>query len=512
MMQVISNSCAPTRVLVSVEVLTRRVESKHAVAATFALLALGTGIGAGDAFARPPADPGPRGGPAGAGAPIANLSQDQGSFFTAGLAQFAEVEGVVLPSPGNGGLGPTFNGNSCAMCHSQPAIGGTSPSVNPQVALATFNGASNTLPFFVAPTGPAREARFKYFYRNPGAGPSNVSASRSRQPLDLDAPDGSVHDLFTIVGRTDAPSACTGMVLPQPDFNQAQADNNLALRIPTPVFGSGLIETISDATILQSFADTAASRAALGIRGSPNRSGNDTTITRFGWKAQNKSLLLFAGEAYNVEMGITNELFPNERGFGGVPPPAACLGNLLPEDETNVVPVGATTDTSNVPSDIQNFAIFMRFLDQPTPACTISGPAANCSTSIQNGLAQFTTTGCALCHTPSMTTDPSDFTVNQPGLSNVQANLFSDLLLHHMGENLNDGITQGAAGPDQFRTAPLWGIGQRLYFLHDGRTSDLLAAIKAHASRGSEANGVIRNFNALPAQSKQDLLNFLRSL
>ncbi len=80
-------------------------------------------------------------------------------------------------------------------------------------------------------------------------------------------------------------------VLPQPDFNQAQADNNLALRIPTPVFGLGLIETISDATILKSFAATAASRAALGIRGSPNRSGNDGTITRFGWKAQNKSVI-----------------------------------------------------------------------------------------------------------------------------------------------------------------------------------------------------------------------------
>ncbi len=223
--------------------------------------------------------------------------------------------------------------------------------------------------------------------------------------------------------------------------------------------------------------------------------------------------MLFAGEAYNVEMGITNELFPNERGFGGVPPPAACLGNLVPEDETNFLPSsdtsGVATDTSNVPSDIEDFSIFMRFLDQPTPACTISGPASNCSTSIQDGLAQFKAAGCALCHTPSMTTDASDFT---PGLSHVQANLFSDLLLHHMGEGLNDGITQGAAGPDQFRTAPLWGIGQRLFFLHDGRTSDLLVAIKAHASPGSEANGVIQNFNRLSAIQQQDLLNFLRSL
>jgi CxxC motif-containing protein (DUF1111 family) len=111
-----------------------------------------------------------------------------------------------------------------------------------------------------------------------------------------------------------------------------------------------------------------------------------------------------------------------------------------------------------------------------------------------------------------MTTGNSSFTVNPPGLTNVVANLFSDLLLHHMGDGLADGISQGNAGPDQFRTAPLWGIGQRVFFLHDGRTSDLLAAIKAHASRGSEANVVIQNFNRLTESQKQDLFNFLRSL
>jgi CxxC motif-containing protein (DUF1111 family) len=487
-----------------------RIELKYAAVAKFMLLALGMLIGAASAVAQ--TDPGPRGGTPGAGAPIANLSPDQARFFATALAQFTEVEDVALPSPGNGGLGPTFNGNACSMCHSQPAVGGTSPNVNPQVAVATLNNASNTLPSFVTSTGPVREARFKYFYSSPGGWQTNFFGSRSRGALDLDAPDGSVHDLFTIAGRTDAPPGCTSTVLPQPDFNQAQADNNLALRIPTPVFGLGLIEAISDYTILHSFALTAPLRAPLGILGSPNRSGNDATITRFGWKAQNKSGLMFAGEAYNVELGVTNELFPNERGFGGAPPPLACVGNLVPEDETNFLPIGITTDTSNVPSDIEDFSIFMRFLDQPTPACTISGPTPNCSPSIQNGLARFKTIGCALCHTPSMTTDASDFTVNPPGLSKVQAKLFSDLLLHHMGEGLNDGITQGAAGPDQFRTAPLWGIGQRLFFLHDGRTSDLLAAIKAHASRGSEANAVIRNFNGLTETQQQDLLNFLRSL
>jgi CxxC motif-containing protein (DUF1111 family) len=91
-------------------------------------------------------------------------------------------------------------------------------------------------------------------------------------------------------------------------------------------------------------------------------------------------------------------------------------------------------------------------------------------------------------------------------------NLFSDLLVHHMGTVLADGITQGSAGPDEFRTAPLWGLGERVYFLHDGRTSNLLAAIQAHASSGSEANNVVQQFNALSSAQQQNVLNFLRSL
>jgi CxxC motif-containing protein (DUF1111 family) len=103
-------------------------------------------------------------------------------------------------------------------------------------------------------------------------------------------------------------------------------------------------------------------------------------------------------------------------------------------------------------------------------------------------------------------------------LSNVQANLFSDLLLHHMGLGLADNVSQGIAHGDEFRTAPLWGLGQRIFFLHDGRTADLLQAIENHSSRGdhqypdSEANAVIDAFRKLPEPEKQDLLNFLRSL
>jgi CxxC motif-containing protein (DUF1111 family) len=128
----------------------------------------------------------------------------------------------------------------------------------------------------------------------------------------------------------------------------------------------------------------------------------------------------------------------------------------------------------------------------------------------------FVSTGCALCHTPALSTGLATAGGRGkppvPALTGKQVPLFSDLLVHHMGSGLADGITQGGAGPDEFRTAPLWGLGQRVYFLHDGRTSNLIQAITAHASQGSEANQIVRNYTTLSAQDQQDLINFLRSL
>ena len=89
---------------------------------------------------------------------------------------------------------------------------------------------------------------------------------------------------------------------------------------------------------------------------------------------------------------------------------------------------------------------------------------------------------------------------------------FSDFEIHHMGTNLADNVSQGGAGGDQFRTAPLWGLGQRIFLLHDGRTTNLLAVIQAHEGNGSEATQVEENFDALSPSQQQDLLNFLRSL
>jgi CxxC motif-containing protein (DUF1111 family) len=440
----------------------------------------------------PQVDPGPRGGGASAGAPFNSVAANNPTtilaFFNDAQDRFEEVNSVfgTIPGEPDGGLGPRFNSRSCVACHSQPATGGTSPATNPQVADATAHGATNTVPSFITINGPVREARFKFFLD--GAG----------NPITT-APDGGVHALYTIAGRSDA-STCTSSVIAQPNFANAVAKNNVIFRIPTPLFGSGLIENIDESELLA----YQGAGLSLGISGTFNRAGGDGTISRFGWKASVKSLEAFSGGAYNIEMGVTNELAPQERPSpnedraSGLPAP--CKLNATPEDHTNF-----NTTAVGTPSDAVMFAMFMRLLKPPDKSPTVPGG----SLSIINGEALFTEVGCAACHKATFTTRPSSIT---PDLGNATVRLWSDLQIHRMGTGLADNITEGAAGGDQFRTAPLWGLGQRLFFLHDGRTSNLLTAISAHSSTGSEANSVILNFNALSATDKQHLLNFLRSL
>ena len=436
-----------------------------------------------------PVDPGVRhdssdGGPP---IPLPGLASDELSYFQDGFARFTEVE--VVAGGANNGLGPRFNSNQCSSCHLYPTVGGSSPPKNPLSDVASADGARNLVPWFIAANGPVREARF-------------VQSNGLR--------DGGVHDLFVVTGRADA-GQCN---ISQPDFGSpgdpmsGQGGNhNVIFRIPTPNFGAGLIEAIPDSAILANMNADVGLKSQLGIQGHANSllggtvnlSANDGTITRFGWKAQNKSLVIFAGEAYNVEMGISNEVFPQERDET-----PSCRGQVAtPEDANNF-----STGSPGTLSDVEAFANFMRMLAPPAPAAS--------TPSTVNGRAQFVSVGCAYCHTPSLKTGTAirsgSSRTPSAALSGKQANLFSDLLLHHMGPGLADGITQGAAGPDEFRTAPLWGLGKRIFFLHDGRTTDLLAAIQDHSSPGSEASVIIQRFNSLSADEQQDLLNFLRSL
>jgi hypothetical protein len=423
------------------------------------------------------------------------------------------------------GLGARHNADQCFVCHAQPTLGGSGGFIvpnpgqgtpqlpeNPLFRLVPLRfGKQNTVPSFELQYGPIREVRFQY----------NADSTR----------DGGVHQLWTVKGITKDPTI-PNCALTQPNFAAQNSAGNLSFRIPLQMLGLGLIESIQDRAILASFNSTASQRAALGITGHPNRSGNDGTITRFGWKAQNKSITMFAGEAYNVEMGITNELFPT-----ATEEDPNCQGPDKPEPNdvtrTQNDDVGPPANQSfnnplHILADWMQFQLLMRFTDGPQPD-------PNPSASAQHGKVVFNNIGCALCHTPQLVTAP---VMNSAVLQNRPVNLFSDMLVHHMGAGLADNIIQGAAGPDEFRTVPLWGVGQRLFFLHDGRTSDLLQAILAHFSSAtyaytaassttdssvptsiatpaypaSEANAVITKFKALSKSDKQSILDFLRSL
>jgi hypothetical protein len=508
------------------------------------MLALQAGTGAG--WAQPlPRDPGMRAGPPSAGQPLGGLAPIELEMFKEGQQRAIQLEGVcddcadtvigsfVDPEKANlitltnsSGLGVRFNGDQCTACHNQPALGGSGgfmvpnpedpsarhrPEENPMFDLIPHRkGATNYVPSFITRFGPIREVRF------------------ARKPDGR--PDGGVHQLFTVVGRSDVfppgqADTCTAAVLAQPDFETEYRNGNVRFRIPLQLFGLGMLDGIQDREILRRHDETAAIRARLGIAGLPNRSGNDGTITRFGWKAQNKSIAMFAGEAYNVEMGITNDLFPQATDEN----PRCTADKSEPNDITRLDADDsrnqAFDNPRHEPPDWLMFAMFMRFLDAPKPA-PLSASATRGKELFGEGPAQ-PGIGCFACHTPTMVTPPQSET---HALESRNVHAYSDLLTHHMGKGLADDITQGLATGDMFRTTPLWGAGQRRFFLHDGRTDDLLQAIEEHASAGmecgdatsspgaepcygpSEANQVVSRFRTLPAADQQAVLDFVRSL
>ena len=485
-------------------------------------------------------DPGLRGGPPGAGAPLPGLTAVEQQVFAEGLQRLIQLEAVcdqcsdrtlgsfVDPAMANlvtetnsSGLGTRFNGDQCSVCHNHPALGGSGgfvvpnpqdpvslqrPPENPMFDLIPHRkGATNVVPSFIQQFGPIREVRF------------------ARKPDGT--PDGGVHQLFTIVGRSDAfppgqGAGCNATVLAQPDFETELRRGNLRFRIPLQLFGLGIIDGIQDREIMSRHAATAQLRAQLGIAGVPNRSGNDGTITRFGWKAQNKSLAIFSGEAYNVEMGVTNDVFPQATDET----PECTVNKSEPNDIMRMDDNDARNQSFFNPNhqapDWLMFAMFTRLLDAPAPAAF--------SHSAQRGQALFGAgpdapgIGCVACHTATLQTPPQSETA---ALQSLTVHPYTDLLIHHMGRGLADDITQGLATGDMFRTTPLWGVGQRRFFLHDGRSADLLQAIRSHYSPAmacdgsrpdcygaSEANAVIARFNALHKQDQQAILDFLRAL
>jgi CxxC motif-containing protein (DUF1111 family) len=331
------------------------------------------------------------------------------------------------------GLGPIFNDSSCAVCHNAPTLGGASRRVVTRFG-ATTNGIFDPL------------------------------TTRGGSLLQARATDPAFRE-----------------VLPR-------NANTVAQRVTTPVLGAGLIEAIPDATLIAA----AAKQTTDGVHGRVSLLNDVTTGTqrvgRFGWKAQQATLLAFSADAFVNEMGITNRFFPEENAPNGNATLLAQADQIQdPEDE-----VDATTGKG----DVDRAADFMRLLAAPTRGAS--------SAAVIAGERLFTSINCTACHTPSLTTGPSTVAA----LSNKTVSLYSDLLLHDMGA-LGDGIVQGTAGARDMRTAPLWGVGARPAYLHDGRTTSLDAAIRAHAG---EAAASRTRYTQLPAASQQQLVAFLRSL
>jgi CxxC motif-containing protein (DUF1111 family) len=427
-------------------------------------------------------DPGPRF-PFNAGQPLPGVLNNPtlGTPFQTGQDLFIGLVQISSTSS-PGGAGPLYNAPGCGLCHGGGGnIGGGSPSINPQgpngQAVNFFFGTKNVAPSFEVANGPALQVILK----------------RSVAGF----PAGSVQQLFTIAGASGVPSTCT---ISQPNFAAELAAGDIALRQPSQVLGTGLIDNISAQTLMQNLNDTASQRKTLGIGGVLNLVNDQ--VGKFGWKAQVASLTTFNGLALGRELGVTNLLFPIENDPND--PAGDCVVNPIPEDGNAFLTVPNGPQLQLLP----NLTLWEMLTDQPQPQPTAQQPA-----DVSEGQALFGTVGCTLCHTPSMTTAKSSLAP----LSQVQANLYSDLALHHMGACLADGTSQGQASSDMFRTSPLWGAGTRTFFLHDGRTTNIWRAVEDHscvAQSGflaSEANATITAFNALTVAQQQAVIDFLRS-
>jgi CxxC motif-containing protein (DUF1111 family) len=364
------------------------------------------------------------------GDPLPGITSGDFEEFRLGLDDFTEVETAEE------GLGPAFNGASCAVCHSVPTIGGAGVVAEVRAA--------------------RRDERGEFF--------------------ELVPTSGSLFQIFSIPTHT-----CQPIIPPEA--------NVISRRVPIPLFGAGLVEAIPDETLLA--LDDAGDRDRDGISGKAAVITDIGTrrrrVGRFGWKAQHATLLAFGADAYRNEMGITNDLFPEELAFG-ITPEQMKLCDRIPDPEDQ-------PDRRTRRRGIDNFEAFMKFL---APA----GRGAIDDT-VRAGEAVFGAVGCASCHVPSLQTGPS---VN-PLFHNKVVPLFSDLLLHDVGTG--DGIRQEAAEPQEFRTPALWGLRLRRPLLHDGSAATIEDAIGVH---GNEAASARARFMAVSPAQRAALLVFLKSL
>jgi CxxC motif-containing protein (DUF1111 family) len=265
--------------------------------------------------------------------------------------------------------------------------------------------------------------------------------------------------------------------------------NIIARRIPIPTFGAGLVEAIADETLLA--LEDPEDRNGDGISGRAARvvdlGTGQPRVGRFGWKAQHATLRTFGADAYRNEMGITNEIFPEELAAGiGAAQMKLCDPTPDPED---------LPDPRTRLAAIDNFEAFLRFLAPPA--------RGRIDDTARLGERVFLAIGCGTCHVPALETGDA----RHPLFHRQVVPLYSDLLLHDVGTG--DGIPQADAAPDEIRTPALWGLRVRRPFLHDGSASTVEAAVERHSG---EALEIRRRFDGLEPGQRRALLAFLDSL
>ena len=364
------------------------------------------------------------------GDPLPGLSPTESEQFLAGREDFLEVEDAEE------GLGPAYNNTSCAGCHNIPAIGGIAPMTTTRAGIR---------------------------------GPDGLFR-------DFEPSRGSLFQIFSI------PTHNCQSVIPHDA-------NIIARRVPIPLFGAGLVEAIPDETL-----------EALSDPYDLNRDGvsgrapivtdlvtGERRVGRFGWKSQLATLIDFGADAYRNEMGITNDLFPEELTFRLTEAQIANC-DVVPDPEDVVEP---TTGRRG----IDNFEAFMKFLAPPA--------RGTMNTVVLTGRQVFESIGCSTCHVPALTTGPS----SNPLFDRQVVSLFSDLLLHDVGTG--DGIRQAEAEPEEIRTPPLWGLRSRRPLLHNGSAPTVTDAILEHKN---EAGLAREGFLVLSNSDRAALLAFLDSL
>ena len=292
------------------------------------------------------------------------------------------------------------------------------------------------------------------------------------------------------------------------ELNALSSSQNVRDRfITTSLFGAGFVECVADED-LRRIARNQASQSHGRIRGilrevSILEAPGKTAVGRFGWAAQQASLISFSAEAYRTEIGITSPLAPDDNTF---------LGNPVDDGVADPEDTGGRFG-----EDVELFAEFMRALSAPPPLLTSNRKERS---EIEEGFKVFKSVRCSVCHIPELVTAKEGTWVNArtfrvpKALGNKKFHPYSDFLLHDIGTGpsiVREGMPAEAKG--SIRTAPLWGMGTRLVkgepLLHDGSASSPEEAIQKHKnSAAMEA----QRFQRLNKRDRDRLLKFLRSL